>query len=101
MHLSPMTTHHTVPPETKGSINLRIEAQTRQLIDDAATALGKTRTEFMIDSARKVAADVLLDRRLFTLNPDAFDAFVEVLDNPPAPGPKLRALMHRKLAWSK
>ena len=31
----------------KGSINLRIEASTRRLIDDAAAALGKTRTEFM------------------------------------------------------
>jgi uncharacterized protein (DUF1778 family) len=40
-------------PETKGSINLRIEAHTRQRIDDAAAVLGKTRTEFMIDSARR------------------------------------------------
>uniref|UniRef100_UPI0038F68180 type II toxin-antitoxin system TacA family antitoxin n=1 Tax=Streptomyces turgidiscabies TaxID=85558 RepID=UPI0038F68180 len=50
--------------ETKGSINLRIEAHTRQLIDDAAAILGKTRTEFMIDSARSLAIDVLLDQRL-------------------------------------
>jgi uncharacterized protein (DUF1778 family) len=96
-----MTANPAFPPETKGSINLRIEAQTRQLIDDAATALGKTRTEFMVESARNAAVDALLDRRLFTLSPDAFDAFVAALDNPPEPGPKLRALMRRKPAWSK
>ncbi len=48
--------------DTKGSINLRIEAHTRQLIDDAAAILGKTRTEFMVESARRQAIDVLLDQ---------------------------------------
>ena len=86
-------------PETKGSINLRIETETRRLIDDAAAVLGKTRTEFMVDSARQQAIDVLLDQRLFTLDPDRFDAFLQALDNPPAPGPKLKALLRRKPAW--
>jgi uncharacterized protein (DUF1778 family) len=87
--------------DTKGSINLRIEAHTRQIIDDAAAVLGKTRTEFMIDSARKVAIDVLLDQRLFVLDPERYDAFVHALDNPPAPGPKLRSLLRRAPAWEK
>lgn len=84
---------------TKGSINLRIETHTRQLIDEAAAVLGKTRTEFMIDSARALAIDVLLDQRLFVLDSDRYDAFVHALDNPPAPGPKLRALLRRVPAW--
>jgi uncharacterized protein (DUF1778 family) len=86
-------------PAEKGSINLRIEASTRALIDEAATLLGKTRTEFMIDTARRQAMDVLLDRRLFTLGDAGYDAFVQALDNPPAPGPRLRALMGRKPVW--
>jgi uncharacterized protein (DUF1778 family) len=87
--------------ETKGSINLRIEANTRRLIDDAAAILGKTRTEFMIESARRQAIDVLLDQRLFALDSDRYDAFAHALDNPPAPGPKLRSLMRRVPAWRK
>jgi uncharacterized protein (DUF1778 family) len=83
----------------KGSINLRIEANTRQLIDDAAAVLGKTRTEFMIETARRQAIDVLLDQRLFALDQASFDGFVEALDNPPAPGPKLRALLSRTPKW--
>lgn len=93
-----------LPPanlEPRGSINLRIEAQTRQLIDEAAAALGKTRTEFMVESARRQAIDVLLDQRLFALSPERFDAFAHLLDNPPAPGPKLRSLLRRVPAWSK
>jgi len=87
------------PAETKGTINLRIEANTRRLIDDAAATLGKTRTEFMIESARRDAIDVLADQRLFALEPDNHDAFVQALDNPPAPGPKLKALLRRVPAW--
>jgi uncharacterized protein (DUF1778 family) len=83
----------------KGSINLRIEGRTRRLIDDAAAVLGKTRTEFMIDSARAQAIDVLLDQRLFALDAAQYDAFVAALDDPPAPGPKLRALLRRRPAW--
>jgi len=85
----------------RGSINLRIEAQTRQLIDEAAAVLGKTRTEFMIESARRLAIDVLLDQRLFALDPERYDAFARALDNPPAPGPKLRALFRRSPAWER
>lgn len=87
--------------DTKGSINLRIEANTRQLIDDAAAILGKTRTEFMIESARRLAIDVLLDQRLFALDSKRFDSFMHMLDNPPAPGPKLRSLLRRVPAWKK
>ena len=87
--------------DARGSINLRIEAQTRQLIDDAAAVLGKSRTEFMIDSARRQAIDVLLDQRLFKLDPERYRAFVAALDNPPAPGPKLKALLAREPVWRK
>jgi uncharacterized protein (DUF1778 family) len=91
----------TPSSDVKGSINLRIEAQTRQLIDDAAAVLGKTRTEFMVESARKQAIDVLLDQRLFVLAPERYDAFLHALDNPPAPGPKLKSLLRRVPAWAK
>lgn len=85
--------------DVKGSINLRIESQTRQLIDDAAAVLGKTRTEFMVESARKAAIDVLLDQRLFVLDPKRYDVFLHAVDNPLPPGPKLRSLLRRAPAW--
>lgn len=98
---SVMTQKRSSAADTKGSINLRIEARTRRLIDDAAAVLGKTRTEFMVESARRQAINVLLDQRLFMLDPDRYDAFVHALDNPPAPGPRLRSLLRRTPAWQK
>jgi uncharacterized protein (DUF1778 family) len=83
------------------TINLRIEPRTRDLIDAAADVVGKSRTEFMVDSARRDAIDVLLDQRLFVLDPDRFDAFAAALDNPPPAGPRLKALMRRRPPWKK
>ncbi len=100
-HALPDTARPSVAPDVKGSINLRIEAGTRRLIDDAAAVLGKTRTEFMLDAARKQAVDVLLDQRLFALEGERYDAFMAALDAAPAPGPKLRALLARTPAWEK
>jgi uncharacterized protein (DUF1778 family) len=51
------------------SLNLRIKAEERGLIDRAATTLGKNRTDFMLDAARRAAEDALLDRTIFTASP--------------------------------
>jgi uncharacterized protein (DUF1778 family) len=99
--ISPTFAETTAATDAKGSINLRIETRTRRLIDDAAAVLGKSRTEFMVECARRQAIDVLLDQRLFVLEDKAYDAFVDALDNPPAPGPKLRALMARTPVWER
>jgi uncharacterized protein (DUF1778 family) len=53
----------------------------------------------MIESARRPVIDVPVDRRLFALDSDRYDAFMHALDNPPAPGPKLKSLMRRVPAW--
>ena len=55
----------------------------------------------MIESARRQAIDVLLDQRLFVLDSERYDAFMHALDNPSAPGPKLRSLLRRVPVWRK
>jgi len=87
--------------QTTTTINLRVPQVTRQLIDTAAAAVGKSRTEFMLESARQQAIDVLLDQRLFVLNPEQHDAFMEALDNPPMPNAALKKLMSSKSPWEK
>jgi uncharacterized protein (DUF1778 family) len=80
-------------------INLRLPAKTRDLIDSAAAVAGKSRTEFVLESVRQHATDVLLDRNLFVLDDDAYEAFLGVLDNPPKPSENLKALFKRKAPW--
>jgi uncharacterized protein (DUF1778 family) len=88
------------PEKVKATtINLRVSQPTRQLIDAAAAVVGKSRTEFMLESARQHAIDVMLDQRLFVLEPGQHDAFMHVLDNPPPPNARLKKLLSRKSPW--
>jgi uncharacterized protein (DUF1778 family) len=86
---------------SSANIHIRAPQETKELIDTAARAAGKTLSEFVLDSARHHAVDVLLDQRLFVLDADKYDAFVTKLDNPPPAGPALKALMKRRPLWQK
>lgn len=81
------------------TIHIRAPQQTKDLIERAASAVGKTLSEFTLESARQDAIDVLLDQRLFVLESDEYNAFMHALDNPPPAGPKLKALMKRRPLW--
>lgn len=82
-------------------INLRTDEARRALIDRAAEALGKDRTEFMLDAATREAQSVLLDRRLFHLDEAAFRRFTKALDAPPAHNPRLRRLLGKRAPWER
>jgi uncharacterized protein (DUF1778 family) len=83
------------------NINIRAPRRQKDLIDRAAHATGKTRTEFVLESACKAAEDALLDQRMFYLDEERFEQFMELLDAPPQPNEKLRALLSRKAPWDK
>lgn len=82
------------------NIHIRAHAGVRDLIDQAAEALGKTRSEFVLDTAKREAEEVLRDQRVFHLDAEAFDAFLKELDRAPADNPRLKDLMSRKAPWS-
>lgn len=82
-------------------INLRTSEASRALIDRAAEALGKDRTEFMLEAATREAQSVLLDRRYFQLDEDAFQRFTKALDAPPADNPRLRKLLAKRAPWER
>ncbi len=89
--------------EASGSptISLRVPAQRRDLIDRAAQATGKTRTEFILESATRAAEEVLLDRRVFHLDAARYQAFEKALDASPRPTKELRKLLARPAPWER
>ena len=44
------------------AINLRVRDETRALIDRAAQAQGRSRSDFMIEASRRAAEDAILDQ---------------------------------------
>jgi len=83
------------------NINLRVSRRQKALIDSAADALGRNRSDFMLDVVCREAESVLLDRCYFNLGEEAFKQFTAMLDNPPVDNPKLAELLSRKPVWER
>jgi len=105
---SPLPEEHYMqvnkPTDTNGSprdinINIRAKRTQRDLIDQAAEALGKSRSDFMLETACREAEDVLLDKRVFMLDSEAFEKFQAILNSSPSKNPKLQKLMATLAPW--
>jgi uncharacterized protein (DUF1778 family) len=86
---------------TASALSLRISHRDRKLIDRAAQAQNKSRTEFMLDSARAAATDALLDQRLFVLDETEMQAFEKALTNAPKVETLIENLKTRPSPWAK
>ena len=81
------------------AINLRVLPEQRDLIDHAATLLGKNRSDFMLEAACARAQAVVLDQAFFNLDAAKFKQFTALLDAPAGPNPGLERLMAVKAPW--
>ena len=81
------------------AINLRALPEQRDLIDHAATLLGKNRSDFMLEAACARAQAVILDQVFFSLDPDKFQQFTAMLDAVPDHNRGLERLMAVTAPW--
>jgi uncharacterized protein (DUF1778 family) len=75
------------------AINLRALPEQRDLIDHAASLLGRNRSDFVLEAACDRAKAVVLDQVFFSLDDDKFRQFTAMLDAPPSHNPGLERLM--------
>lgn len=90
------------PSEEKSrreTLNIRIRPEERSLIDRAAQAQGKNRTDFILEAARRAAEDALLDRAVIAASPEAYAEFLARLDAPPKPNERLRRTLRTPAPW--
>lgn len=88
-------------PARRETLNIRIPAADRHLIDRAASTSGKTRTDFILGAARRAAEEALLDRALHVVDETKFRKFMVMLDAPPKPNAKLKRTMTSVPPWRK
>ena len=81
------------------TISIRAKVGQRDLIDQAADRLGRSRSDFMLEAACRQAEDVLLDQTYFALDREKMAAFQALLDNPPTPNDRLRRLLNAPAPW--
>jgi uncharacterized protein (DUF1778 family) len=79
---------------TKGHVlNIRVSEEERELLDEASTAEGTTRSAFVLKHATRAAEEVLADRRTFRLPDEQWRAFTAALDAPAQQRPRLAKLL--------
>jgi uncharacterized protein (DUF1778 family) len=81
------------------TINIRARARQRDLIDEAAGRLGRSRSDFMLEASCREAENVLLDQAYLGLSEQKFAAFQALLDNPPEVSDRLRRTLSAKAPW--
>ncbi len=81
------------------SINIRTKIHQRDLIDQAAKRLGRSRSDFMLEAACQKAEDVLLDQAFFTVDANTFEKIQALLEKPLPATNKLRRLLKTKAPW--
>ncbi|MCA3584204.1 MAG: DUF1778 domain-containing protein [Methylocystis sp.] len=88
-----------MPAIARDTLNMRIKPEDRSLFDWAAKAQGKTRTDFILEAARRAAEEALLDRTLVQVSSTAYDEFIARLDARPSPNERLKKTIQSKAPW--
>jgi uncharacterized protein (DUF1778 family) len=96
--MSPSPSSTTRPEPHTHAVNLRVREDIRDLIDQAAKSQGRSRSDFMIDAARRAAEEALLDQTLVRVDQQTYEYFLAVLDQPPD-GEDFERLMHAPSPW--
>lgn len=77
-------------------IAIRTSPRAKRALQDAAAARSKTVSEFVLDAALKEADAVLAQQGRFLLTGEQWSRFVQALDEPATPKPRLEKLLQGK-----
>lgn len=72
---------------------LRVTPAQDTIVRCVLEATGMSLNEYVVSHTVAAAANDLADRRVFALEPDAWDELQDLLDRPPTPKPEIAALL--------
>jgi len=74
-------------------IDIRTSAKAKAVLQQAASAVNKTVSEFLLDTGLSAASETLTDRKVFALSEGQWDTFQKALDADPKDKPALKKLL--------
>jgi uncharacterized protein (DUF1778 family) len=74
-------------------LDLRLTPEAKRTLNIAASAAGRSVSEFVLESALSRAEETLADRQHFGLDAERWEAFMAALEAPPHEIPALEKLM--------
>jgi len=84
---------NTSSAESYARLSCRVSLRIKTQVEEAASVLGQSITDFTEAALAEKAQAVLDKHQQITLSERDFARFVEILDNPKPPAPKLRKAM--------
>ena len=82
-----------MPSTRSEKLDLRLTPEAKRTLNIAASAAGRSVSEFVLESALARAEETLADRQHFGLNADQWAAFMAALEAPPRDDPRLRRFL--------
>lgn len=79
-------------PRRTEKLDLRLTPDAKRTLYAAAGAVGRSVSDFVLESALRQAEETLADRRWFALDEERWRAFLAALDAPPRPLPRVERL---------
>src|SRR5258708_7767879 len=87
---------YPMPSTRSEKLDLRLTPEAKRTPNIAASAAGRSVSEFVLESALARADETLADRRQFGLDADQWAAFMAALDAPPRELPRLQRLFRER-----
>lgn len=81
----------------RGRITARVPAQVQETLELAASMVGATVNQFVVQTALREAERIIEQERVIRLSARDAEAFFHALENPPPPNAKLEAALKRYL----
>lgn len=82
-------------------LSMRLPDSDIAIIDRAAALRGRSRTDFVRDAAVRAAEEVLLERSVIRMDPEAFEAFKDAISGPPQTVPEMVERLRRPAPWDR
>jgi uncharacterized protein (DUF1778 family) len=88
-----MATQSILAERRTEKLDVRVSPSAKAKLQAAASAVHRSMSDFVMESALSRAEETLADRRVFGLDAEKWAAFQAALDAPPSPLPRLQPLL--------
>ncbi len=85
----------TATISARGRITARVPTQVQETLELAASMVGATVNQFVVQTALREAERIIEQERVIRLSARDAEAFIRALENPPRPNAKLKAALKR------
>lgn len=82
-------------------LSMRLPDSDIAIIDRAAALRGRSRTDFVRDAAVRAAEEILLERSVTRMDPEAFKAFQDAISAPQQTVPEMVERLRRPALWDR